>query len=309
MCIRDRYQRRVHGRVPLTKDGKQLTYHSIFFLPKLIPEEQRLYYCQNLSEYNYHPLNYKTKPCPYLDINEYCKLEKLCPYLHSEDKTSSLDVCRKHIILPQMIPTLKATQTTSHIPKSAPHSKDKPYMCSIGGEKAYVYNSQVDFQEDDEHEFKAWVFARNFFWIVKTLEEYICAFANTNGGTIHIGITDEGFVTGTICNREIMDRLKLSIDNIRMNLKPVMYQIQVEFKKVVTMHEGKASIIPHTYVVEITVQKSLKGDTYTTKDGRTFIRLLASNRELSGHNLIEYVKNKCTAKEEGTATLIKAGYY
>jgi hypothetical protein len=81
-------------------------------------------------------------------------------------------------------------------------------------------------------------------------------------------------------------------------MKPVMYQVQAEFKKVVSIHDNKISIIRHTYVVEITVQKSLKGDTYTTKDGRTFIRLLASNRELSGHNLIEYVKNKCTAKEE-----------
>jgi len=81
-------------------------------------------------------------------------------------------------------------------------------------------------------------------------------------------------------------------------MKPVMYQVQADFKKVVAIHGNKISIIRHTYVVEITVQKSLKGDTYTTKDGRTFIRLLASNRELSGHNLIEYVKNKCIAKEE-----------
>jgi len=195
-------------------DGRHLTYHNIYFLPKLVPEEQRLYFCQNLCEYSYHPLNYKTKPCPYLDINESCKLNKVCPYLHSEDNPSSLETYRKQLLSPQMVPTIKSIEPITYIPKELVHSKETPYVCSIGGEQAYIYNSQVDFQEDDEHEFKAWVLAKNFTWIIKTLEEYICAFANSNGGTIYIGITDDGFITGTVCSREVMDRLKLAIDNI-----------------------------------------------------------------------------------------------
>lgn len=31
-------------------------------------------------------------------------------------------------------------------------------------------------------------------------------------------------------------------------------------------------------------------------DGRVFIRLLASNRELTGSALIKYVREKCTSK-------------
>jgi hypothetical protein len=134
--------------------------------------------------------------------------------LHSEDNLLSLQTYRKHLLPPQIVPAIKPTETTTYTSKELIHSKENPYICSIGGEQAYIYNSQVGFQEDDEHEFKAWVLAKNFYWIVKTLEEYICAFANSNGGTIYIGITDDGSITGTVCSREVMDRLKLAIDNI-----------------------------------------------------------------------------------------------
>ena len=78
-----------------------------------------------------------------------------------------------------------------------------------------------------------------------------------------------------------------------MNFNPPIHNIDLKFKKIVRVISGHASIIEHTYVIEIKIDKGLNNEIYTTKKGRFFIRLLASNRELTGHSLIEYVKTKC----------------
>jgi len=70
-------------------------------------------------------------------------------------------------------------------------------------------------------------------------------------------------------------------------------QIRVNFKKVVQIVGKKNFIVPDTYVAEIYVKEGKKGETYSTYDGRVFIRLSASNRELIGSALIKYVKEKC----------------
>ena len=72
----------------------------------------------------------------------------------------------------------------------------------------------VDIQEDEEHEFKNWGFTKNFEFLMNSMQEYICAFINTNGGTIYIGIRDDGLVVGVLCDRALMDRIRLAIDGI-----------------------------------------------------------------------------------------------
>ena len=72
----------------------------------------------------------------------------------------------------------------------------------------------MDIHEDDEHEFKNWNLTKNFEWLMNSLQEYICAFSNTNGGTIYLGISDDGYVFGTVCDRLLMDKICLAIDQI-----------------------------------------------------------------------------------------------
>ncbi len=72
----------------------------------------------------------------------------------------------------------------------------------------------MEIHEDIEHEFKNWTLTKNFEWLMNSLQEYICAFTNTNGGTIYIGISDDGNVVGTTCDRVLMDRVCLCVDQI-----------------------------------------------------------------------------------------------
>ena len=201
----------------LSSDAKGLAYHHILFLPTMIPETQRSTFCQNLPEYSYHILNYKTKPCPYLAVEKSCAREKFCPYIHPGDDLASLIEYRKKYISPPLLPAHKVFPDISYSTQAM--SKDlkthPAYLYPISeNETAYVYGAQVDFQEDIEHEFKAWTFSKNFDWLMDCLQEYICAFANTNGGTIYVGIADDGCVQGAVCDRAVKDRVRLTIDSI-----------------------------------------------------------------------------------------------
>ena len=77
-----------------------------------------------------------------------------------------------------------------------------------------MIGAPVDFHEDEEHEFKAWTFSKNFNMLMDALVEYICAFVNTNGGTIYIGIRDDGYVDGSTCDRVTVDRIRVAVDKI-----------------------------------------------------------------------------------------------
>lgn len=199
-------------RNPIAFDGINLTYHNSLFFPKLQADTQRSYYCQNIVEYNYHPLNYKLRHCPRLEIENHCELNKCCPYLHPDDNKETFQHYIKQLRPCEITLEFKADKS---ITQSVIGSKEDPYLHSLpNGEQAYIFKSRVGFEEDATHEFKAWTLTKNFEWLINSLEEYVCAFANSCGGIIYIGITDDGHVTGTVCSREIMDKLKLAIDNM-----------------------------------------------------------------------------------------------
>lgn len=82
-----------------------------------------------------------------------------------------------------------------------------------------------------------------------------------------------------------------------MRVRPMLNQpsqIKVVYRKVVQLTGKKFKVVPDIHVIEFHVKEGKKGETYTTYDGRVFIRLSASNRELIGPALIKYVKEKCS---------------
>ena len=75
-----------------------------------------------------------------------------------------------------------------------------------------IIGSTADFQEDAEHAFICIQATKQIEKKIKPLQEYMCAFVNTNGGTIHIGIKSGGLIRGTLCDRNVMDRIRLMVD-------------------------------------------------------------------------------------------------
>lgn len=69
---------------------------------------------------------------------------------------------------------------------------------------------------------------------METIQEYICAFSNTNGGTMYIGIADSGMVAGTFCDRTLMDKIGLSIDQIVINTITIENENETNVKPTIT---------------------------------------------------------------------------
>lgn len=67
-----------------------MNYWNILYIPNVIPTSQRSSFCQNIYEYNYHVVNYKTQECPYLEIAGVCQQGDYCHYIHPDDNLDEI---------------------------------------------------------------------------------------------------------------------------------------------------------------------------------------------------------------------------
>lgn len=73
---------------------------------------------------------------------------------------------------------------------------------------------------------------------IEMVAKYICAFLNARGGTLYIGITDEGRVRGLPQTREEIDQFQLQLDAILRKFEPCVLQEQV-FLSFVPVYQDK----------------------------------------------------------------------
>lgn len=108
------------------------------------------------------------------------------------------------------------------------------------------------------------------------ISKQICAFSNTEGGSLFIGITDNSQVVGLTENLDLL-HLKIANANQNIHSMPIIQSKNHEY-------EGKR-------VIEIIVQKS--GDSHAhTFEGRVYVRIGTSVRKLEGQTLLDFMKNK-----------------
>ena len=231
-------------------DGKNMKfkYHSILPISDLSesPEE----FSQNLLEYSYHLENYKKKKCIYESTDSKCVNGIYCSYVHIGEDIASFNAHRHELITKlEHLPTIISyTRSNNNIGVNKEHNiyvmsnptknplsynpeinllmsktrsiyEDEPPKYIIkdkGGKDIYIYSAQVDFFEDDEHEFKDYSISLSnlSLTIEKHIMPYFSAFLNTNGGVIYIGITDSGHINGIHANRHLRDKICCEIDRI-----------------------------------------------------------------------------------------------
>jgi predicted HTH transcriptional regulator len=76
----------------------------------------------------------------------------------------------------------------------------------------YHFGQQLDIIEDRYHEFKMFK-DRDPKKIALLVLEYICAFMNSEGGTVYLGINDESIVHGLDVNQKWVDQFLCAVDN------------------------------------------------------------------------------------------------
>ena len=98
-------------------------------------------------------------------------------------------------------------------------------------------------------EFKTWIYAKDMRERISLAVDELVAFANAKGGTVYMGVEDDGTVTG--CNK--YDPQKI-MESIYDRTRPALFtEIEVIY------YEGKD-------VLAIKVERD--GTTYATSDGR-----------------------------------------
>lgn len=193
-------------RPPFNASGSP-AYMNILYIPGLVPEVDKEKYSLNLAEYNYHANNFRTKQCPYLRLNGTCELGEVCPYAHQKLTDAPLENYRKAV-------SSMNTSSTRGFTVSA--LKNEVEQCTVNvtkDEEAYILGRKADFKEDSKHAFIGLADSNQIEKKLKSLQDYMCAFSNANGGTLYLGIKKSGQITGITCDRQGMDRIRLTIDN------------------------------------------------------------------------------------------------
>lgn len=55
------------------------------------------------------------------------------------------------------------------------------------------------------------------------LRRYVCAFLNSEGGSLLVGVEDSGLVQGVRCNHRDEDRVRLLVDSVLQGFKPQVF--------------------------------------------------------------------------------------
>lgn len=268
-------------------------------------------FCQNPFEYFYHPLNYKTKKCE----KAFC-VENYCPFFHKNEEKEEFELYRKkfqdikfqglfdpvlslcmqinnslkiddeNIIIidpllkqppktpilitnptPPLVPTMPLESRRSEsISSSYSFTREKP-------KNSYFMNQEVNIYEDHFNEFKQYCKKIDPNIITK----YICAFLNVRGGTLFLGINDQGLVKGIHMVRKKRDEFILEIDQLLKKFTPPLLPDEcfMTFCPVYTDFK-KRTIIQDKYVIEIHVQKSFYNELYFNNFGECWVKRGAS---------------------------------
>jgi predicted HTH transcriptional regulator len=118
---------------------------------------------------------------------------------------------------------------------------------------------------------------------IEKIIQTICAFLNTDGGYIIIGINDEEKIVGIKSKTKEIDKFKLSIDN-KISTNAIVYQDdKIISEKYISITDITNNKKQKFLLIKITPQE---GKNYKLMDGTVVHRLNASNRKIKSTKLM-----------------------
>lgn len=282
-------------------------------------------HCLNYVEYLFHPDNYRTEKCT---SNGACPSKFIiCPFYHTAkqsqqkkpNKNGLLSHCEKQLedleklLRKKEKPQLSVTKGNSESTAVESITNNPTTFSALALMKSdsigeiihgfqspayYRYDEKVSFREDRKHEFKSFV-KINLKTLVPLIFEYMCAFENCEGGTLFIGIDDDGYVKGVYMTNKDIDKLLLEIDqgcksHFRPPLMPQKYH--VAFTPVKGVRNSLE--LESTFVVEITIIKERGDDQLYLYNRECYMRMNASTHRLLASEIIENERVKNQKKNE-----------
>ncbi|XP_004450723.1 schlafen-like protein 1 [Dasypus novemcinctus] len=107
------------------------------------------------------------------------------------------------------------------------------------------------------------------------VRRYVCAFLNSEGGSLFVGVEDSGLVQGIRCSHRDEDRVRLLVDSILQAFKPQVFPdaYDLSFIPVVSTSVTKGSV--PLKVIRLTVhapRAQSEPQLYQTDQGEVFLR-------------------------------------
>lgn len=122
----------------------------------------------------------------------------------------------------------------------------------------YLLHDNINAYESNILEYKFTFDKTNTEKYIKT----ICAFLNTKGGTLIFGIRDDGYIQGCKDKRDLIDSVKLFIDNLR-NL---IFKTNGELLDLENVKIQHYCIAYNTYIIEIICAEPEEKNQYQYKN-------------------------------------------
>lgn len=108
------------------------------------------------------------------------------------------------------------------------------------------------------------------------VRKYMCAFLNSEGGSLFVGVEDSGFVHGVRCNHKDEDRVRLLVDTILKGFKPQVFPAaySLSFIPVIRAEDTgiflkviRLSVHPPKQHGEPLLYETDQGEVYLRRDG------------------------------------------
>lgn len=154
----------------------------------------------------------------------------------------------------------------------------------------FTLNERIPCEETQRLEFKEVTSKNPVRTITDTVEDYIVAFLNGEGGRILWGIRDEGAeVIGVLLNAAARDEVRKAvaakIHAIQPAVDPSRYHLDFHRITGIEVH-------PELCIVEVSVAHIPAGDPYYNHSGDAFVRLNGVKQKLVGPSLTAWIKTR-----------------
>ncbi|KAM5322998.1 schlafen-like protein 1 [Glossophaga mutica] len=140
------------------------------------------------------------------------------------------------------------------------------------------------------------------------LRRYVCAFLNSEGGSLLVGVDDSGLVQGVHCSHREEDRVRLLVDSILQGFRPQVFPnaYALAFIPVVSTNASSTPL----KVIRLSVhapRAQAEPQLYETDQGEVFLRRDGSIQgPLTVHDIQEWCRQKWAAERSKLEERVKA---
>ncbi|XP_037357215.1 schlafen-like protein 1 isoform X2 [Talpa occidentalis] len=124
------------------------------------------------------------------------------------------------------------------------------------------------------------------------VRRYVCAFLNSEGGSLFVGVEDNGLVQGTRCSHRGEDRVRLLVDSVLQGFKPQVFPNAYTLSFIPVVSTTMTSTPLKVIRLSVRVPKAqAEPRLYETDQGEVFLRRDGSTQgPLSIHDIQEWCR-------------------